>query len=247
MLLVALVAAAGTGAEVTATQNTIINFDSRIFPRLLPRHGTAPVGIQISGHVRARKGRKAAALTTLELKIHEVAGLSRKGLPVCDVALIDPASSAQAIAACPGAQIGYGRIHSHSSFPGSPHLQLNNRVVIFNGRLEDGQLAILLHVFNPRLNSSFVFPLAISHRKGHYGTVLSAHVRVGRWSSVTAFNLVLNRTYRYRGAKRSFLNAGCPAPRGFSVGISPFVVATLKFADGTQSKIPVVGSCKVAE
>jgi hypothetical protein len=235
-----------TQAEVAATQNTIIKFDSRISPRLLPRHGSAPVGITIEGRLRTRKGREASPLTALELGINKAAGVSRKGLPVCEIGRIDPASSAQALEACPGAQIGHGLIHAQSSFPGTKNFRFKARVTIFNGELEDGRPAVLLHVFNPVLRTSYVFPFSILHRRGRYGTVLSAHVRLGRWSSVKAFKLVLKRSYRFRGEQRSFLNASCPAPRDFGVGVSSFVLATLRFADGTESKIPVVGWCKVA-
>ncbi len=244
-LLAGLLAAVGARAEVTATHDTIISFDSRIFPRVLPRNATAPVGIEIEGHLKARKQREPAALTGLELGIHKAAGLFDRGLPVCDVARIDPASTVQAQAACPGAQIGYGRIRAESDFPGTRDFHFNGRVTIFNGRLEDGRPAVLLHVFNEVLRTSFVFPLTISQRPGRYRTVLSTHVRIGRWSSITDFRLVLDRSYSYHGQRRSFLNASCPAPQGFSAAISPFVLATLSFADGTESRIPVVGSCKV--
>lgn len=245
MILVGLLTAAITRAEVTATHNAIITFNSKIFPRTLPRNGRAPVRIQIEGHIRARKRREPPALTTLELAIHRAADLFHRGLPVCDASLIDPASTTRALKVCPGSQIGYGRIRAQSTFPGTRHFYFNGRVILFNGRLENGQPAILLHVFNPTPPSSVVFPFTISHRKGRYGTVLTAHVRLGHWSRITDFKLVLNRTYRYHGKRRGYLNAGCPAPKGFSIGISPFVLATLSFADKTQSKIAVVSSCRV--
>jgi hypothetical protein len=248
-VLVALAALFGSSAgraEVTATHNTLISFDSEVFPRVLPRHGDAPVGIRIEGHLKARqRKREPAALTKLELGIHEAGRLTHRGLPVCDIGVLDPASTAQALAACGGARIGYGRIRALASFPGTHRFFFNGRVVIFNGRLENGRPAILLHVYNPTPPTSLVFPLRIERRPGHYGTVLSAPVRIGQWSRITDFKLVLRRTYRYRGERRSFISAGCPAPAGFTVGISPFVLATLSFADGTAKKIAVVSSCRV--
>lgn len=244
-ILATLLAAVSTRAEVTATHNAIISFESHLFPSTLPRNSTAPVGIRLEAHIKARKRREPAALTTVELAIHKAAHLSHRGLPVCDASLIDPASTAQALAACPGAHIGYGRIRAHSAFPGSRHLHFIGHVTIFNGRLDNGHPAILLHVFSAQTHASFVFPLTVSHRKGRYSTVLTAHVRVGRWSRITDFRLILNRTYRYRGKRQSFLSASCPTLSGFSVGYSPFVVAVLGFADGTQKKIAVIGSCRV--
>jgi hypothetical protein len=241
--LAALLASSGRG-EVTATHDATIKFDSSIFPRVLPRDGRAPVGIRIDGHVVAHKGHQVA-LTTLELAIHRAADISPRGLPVCDLASIEPSSTAQALAACPGARIGHGHVRALLQFPEAEDIHFVGQVVVFNGRLEDGRKAILLHVFNPLLRTSFVFPLTITHQPGRFHTVLKAHVRLDRWSSITDFDIVLDRSYRYHGHARSFLNAGCPAPKGFTVGISPFVVATLGFADGSKAKIPVVGSCKV--
>ncbi len=247
-IAVALLAlpAVATRAEVTSTHDTIIRFDSRIFPRVLPRAHEAPVSIHIDGRLRSRGHSEPAALTKLELDIHRAARVLRRGLPVCPIGRIDPASTAKALAACPGSRIGYGRIEAESKFPGERHFVFNGRATLFNGELRGGRPAILIHVFNRVPPSSFVFPFTISHGHGIYGTALTAHFRLGRWSRITAFRLVLGRTFRQGGADRSFLSASCPAPRGFSVGISPFVRATLTFADRTSTRIAVVGSCRVA-
>lgn len=246
LALLGLFASVGSRAEVTATHDTFIVFNSKVSPNVLPRSGSAPVAIRIEGHVKARGKREPAPLAKIELAIHRAATLSRQGLPVCDVASIDPASSAEALAACGDARVGYGRIRAESRFPGQPHLPFNGRALLFNGRLEDGSPAILIHVFNAKPPSSFVFPFAISRQTGRYGTVLTAEVRLGRWSRITDFRLILNRTFRHAGRPRSYLNASCPAPAGFSIGISPFVRATLGFGDGTASEIAIVSSCRVA-
>lgn len=246
-LLLALSLAAASSAEVVATHDAFIRFKSTLFPTHLPRSSTAPVGIRIEGHVKARKGQQPAPMTTIELAIHRAADLSHSGLPVCEINRIDPASSSQALAACGGAKIGYGQIRALLRFPGTKHIHFLGHVLIFNGRLQNGRPAILLHVYNPVLHTSFVFPLTITHNpNGRYATILKAHVQLDRWSSVTDFRLIMNRSYSYHGHRRGFLNASCPAPHGLKLGIAPFVVATLGFADGSDTKIPVVGSCEVA-
>jgi hypothetical protein len=243
--LVALALAGVTQAEVTVTHDTVIRFESRLFPRSLPRQGSAPVGLRIEGHLRTRSKREPATLTKIELAIDRAGHIVRAGLPVCDQALLEPASTSQAMAVCGKAKIGYGRIRAQGSFPGTPHFYFHGRAEIFNGRLENGRPAILLHVFNRTPPASFVFPLRITRRKGRYGTVLVAHVRIGQWSRVTDFRLVLKRSYRFRGRRVSYLTAGCPTPQGFSIGVSPFVVATLGFADGSDKRMPLVGVCRV--
>ncbi len=243
--LALLVLSAGSRAEVTATHDTIIKFDSRIIPEVLPRHSEAPVGIEIEGHLKRRGKREPPPLTKLELAINRAASLSRKGLPVCDISRIDPASTVEALEACPGARIGHGEVRAQSKFPGQPRFFVTGEVVIFNGRLENGRPAILLHIFSARPPTSTVFPLTVSKRSGRFGTALTANVRLGRWSQITDFRLILNRTYRSGGKRRGFVNASCPAPKGLNLGLAPFVKATLSFADKTESEIAVLSSCKV--
>ncbi len=152
-----------------------------------------------------------------------------------------------ALATCAGSKIGYGRIRAESNFPGQPRFPFDGRALLLNGHLENGDPAILLHVFNKQPRSSFVFPFTISHGRGSFGTVLKASVALSRFSRITDFELVMNRTFRFGGEQRSFLNAGCPAPEGLTLGVAPFVRATLSFGDGTESRISVVSSCKAAD
>jgi hypothetical protein len=246
LTLLGLLPVAPTVGEVTATPDAFITFDSTIRPRVLPRADKAPVAIRIEGHVKRRKGKPPVPLTKIQLAIHRAASIDRRGLPVCTIGEIDPASTAQALAACGEARVGYGLIQAESRFPRQPRFKFNGRSVLFNGRLPDGRPAILIHVFNARPPASFVFPFLISHQQGRYGTVLAADVGLSRWTRITDFRLVLDRTYRYRGKSRSFLNASCPAPAGLNIGISPFVQATMSFGNGRDRQISVVSSCKVA-
>jgi hypothetical protein len=245
LLLAALPVAAVKG-EVMATPDSFIAFDSSIAPGVLPRSEEAPVAIRIEGHVKQRKGRPLVPLTKIQMAIHQAASINRQGLPLCRISEIDPASTALALAACGEAKVGYGLIRARSRFPGQPRFKFNGRSVLFNGVLPNGRPAILIHVFNAHPPASFVFPFAISRQSGRYGTVLTADVGLSRWTRITDFQLVLDRTFRYRGDRRGFLSASCPAPTGLDIGISPFVRATLGFGNGRESQISVVSSCRVA-
>jgi hypothetical protein len=245
-VLVGLAVSPTVRAEVTATDDAIIVFNSRVFPKVLPRDGTAPVGISIEGRVKPKRNRDPAPLRLIELEIHKAAKLFRARIPQCSIAKIYPASTKRALAACGQSRIGYGRIRAEASFPGRERLNFDGRVLLFNGRLANRRPAILMHVFNEQPPSSYVFPFAIVKRRGEYGTVLTANTAIGRWSRITAFKLVVRKTFRHKGRQRGYFNASCPAPKGFRGGISPVVRARLSFADGTASVIPVFGACRVA-
>jgi len=237
--------ATSSEAEVVATPSATIFFDSKIVPRTLPRSKEAPVAIQIEGRVRPRKNLKAPAMTEIQLAVHRAAKFSSQGLPQCNEADIEPASSKEALEACGKALVGHGLIRARTSFPGHAHFLFNGHALLFNGRLPDGRRAILIHVFNPQPPASFVFPFVLSRHRGTYGTLLTAHLHLGRWSRITGFKLVLKRSFTEGGRRRSFLNASCPAPSGFQLGIAPFVRATLRFENGTKAEATVVSTCHV--
>jgi hypothetical protein len=248
-LLVALtVVGAGTfaEAEVTATHDAVISFDSAISPRVLPRSSLVPVAVRVSGKVKRRKGRsEPASLSTLDFAITRSAVIHSHGLPVCTVAEIDPARPGQALEVCGRARIGYGRILARSVVPGQPHFLFNGRVLLFNGRLK-GRPAILVYAFNRYPPSSFVFPFTITKQRGRYGTVMRATVNVGRWSRIVSFKLVLKRTFQDGGRRWGYLNASCPAPPGLNVGVAPIARARLGFGDGTLRDLTVLSACRVA-
>jgi hypothetical protein len=56
--------------------------------------------------------------------------------------------------------------------------------------------------------------------------------------------LRLNRRFSYRGKRRSYLSAGCPAPAGFSGASFPLVRASFGFAHGTTLTSVLTRTCK---
>jgi hypothetical protein len=108
--------------------------------------------------------------------------------------------------------------------------------------------AILAHIYGtePAPTSSTI-PFTISLTHGTYGTLLRAflpHV-TSRWGYVTGLRLNLGRTYRYRGARRSYLSAACPAPPGIGIVSFPLARATYAFAGGRSLSRTLTRSCRV--
>jgi hypothetical protein len=54
----------------------------------------------------------------------------------------------------------------------------------------------------------------------------------------------LQRTYAYKGARHSFLSAGCPAPKGFKQAGFNLARASFAFDGGKKISATVNGSCK---
>lgn len=61
---------------------------------------------------------------------------------------------------------------------------------------------------------------------------------------MTAIELNLHRTYTYGGKRRSYAEAGCPAPKGFPGASFPFAKASYGFVGGRKLSSVLVRSCR---
>jgi len=188
---------------------------AQVKPNKLPRHGTAPIAVFVAGHLQNAEGGIPPQLQRMRILVNHHGLLQSKGLPVCDIPEIQPASTQRALADCHRSLIGSGRfwgnivLHEQGAYP------TQGRLLIFNGR-EGGRPVVLVHVFTSHpFNSSFVIPFSIAKvSKDPYGTELKASLpeALGEWGYLDRIKLTLKRKYRYRGRELSYFNAGCPAP-----------------------------------
>jgi hypothetical protein len=98
------------------------------------------------------------------------------------------------------------------------------------------------------LPTSYTIPFLIFRGEGGgYGIVLRVSLPrfFGRWGYVTAIDLTISRRYRFKGKRRSFLSAGCPAPKGFRVVSFSFARASFVFEDGKRLSTTLNRSCRV--
>jgi hypothetical protein len=106
--------------------------------------------------------------------------------------------------------------------------------------------AILAHVYgtNP-VPTSFTLPFELKPAKGTFGTVLTASLPAVTASSsyITGLSLTLGRSFTVHGKRRSYLSAGCPAPKGFPGAVFPFAKATLAFAGRGTLTSTLTRSC----
>jgi hypothetical protein len=250
VLALAAVAAPAAAAEVVQKDGLIVSFAGSIAPRSLPRAGTAPIGVTVGGRVRTASHELAPSLRRISLEINRSGVLSRRGLPSCDTAQLQATGDAQALEACGSARVGGGRAGGLVVIPEQPPFRFEGRILAFNGRLPDGRPAILAHLYSGvPIPLTFVLGFAIEHRPGTFATRLVAVVpkRTRRLTHITHFSLHLRRTYSFRGRKRSFLSAGCPAPAGFPGATFPLVRASYRFDGGPNIASTLVRTCRARD
>jgi len=83
--------------------------------------------------------------------------------------------------------------------------------------------------------------------RGTFGTVLTASLPQVTASSsyITGLSLTLGRNFTSHGKRRSYLSAGCPAPKGFSAAVFPFARASFSFAKQKTVTSTLTRSCGV--
>jgi hypothetical protein len=237
-------------AAVIQKDNLRITILSQIQPYKLPRQGTAPIAVFVSGHLSTPNGGIPSQLQRLSVKVNRHGLLQSKGLATCPIGKLRATSTERALENCGDAVIGSGQFWAHIVLPDQGAYPSRGRLLIFNGE-RGGKPVLLTHIFtsNPFF-SSFVLVFAIKHLKGGtYGTELSASLpqALGSWGYVDRIKLTLKRKYTYNGQHLSYFNSGCPAPKGTPRVVFPLARASFDFAEGVNLAAKVEKACAVAE
>ena len=226
-----------------------IAVQGQIQPYKLPRTGTAPIAVFLSGHVDTTDGSVPSQMQRMTVKINRHGRLDGTGLPTCALPELDAVSTRQALKNCSDALVGSGRFWATIVLPDQRPYPTRGRLLVFNGR-RDGKQALFAHIYTTKpFATSFVISFAIKRiSEGPYGTELSASLpqALGRWGFVDRIKLTLRRKYRDRGEQRSYFNAGCPAPAGTRVASFPLALASFSFAERNQIALTLTKSCGVA-
>lgn len=245
-----LLGAAGGVARADRVKegNVIADFDGGIAPKSLPRSGVAPVSVAIESSFAAADGSDPPPqLRRISIGINRQGRLFSRGLPTCRVGRIQPSTIAAAKRICGGAIVGHGRVGVRVSLPNQRPFDFQGPLLAFNAKPHRGKRRILAQVYGLRPPSAFVLTFRIRRKGGTYGTVIETNLPKSArdWAYVTRFEMKLRRTYVWRGKRRSYLSAGCPAPAGFPGAIYPFARARFDFAEGQRVVSEETGNCRV--
>lgn len=244
----ALAVAVTAQAEVEQEGNLVVAFDGGISPRSLPRTGTAPVRVSVESSIRTTDGADPPPqLRAITIAINRQGKVFDRGLPTCRVRRIQPATIAAARKICGGAIVGSGRVGVRVHLENQPPFTFEGPLLVFHTKPSGGKRKLLAQVYGTRPPSAFVLTFRILRRHGTFGTVIRTVLpeSARKWAYVTHFSMRLRRTYVYRGKRRSFVSAGCPAPAGFPGAVYPFARGTFEFADGRRVTSTLIRDCKV--
>lgn len=242
----AVPAAPGVG-EVIQRGDLRVSVDGELAPNRLPREGLAPVRVSVSVKIAGVEGAPPPQLQRIKIAINRHGRLDTIGLPVCRFDQIQPTTTADALAACRGSLVGEGRFSARLLISEQAPFPSGGKIYAFNGRYH-GSPAILAHVYGTRpAPTSYTIPFLVRPGHGDFGTVLTADLPdvVGSAGYVTGFSLDLARGFSYRGARHSYLSAGCPAPAGFPGAVFVLARADFAFTDGRTVAAGLSRNCRV--
>lgn len=238
-VLLALAFAVAPGwAEVSQKNGVRVAVDGKLAPSRLPRKGSAPVAVSISGHIDSLDESTLPQLQKMTVAINSAGHLDLRGIPHCRIGHINPSTNQEALAACGSSLIGEGSFTADVKLPEQSPFPSEGRLLAFNGTI-GGKPAIFGHIYGTKpLPTSFVLPFRVRQAKGTFGTVLEASfpTATGEWGYVTGISLNLN--------KKRFLSAGCPAPKGFAGAVFPLLRTSFDFAGGLGLTNTLTRSCK---
>jgi hypothetical protein len=234
-------------AEVTQHDHLRVVMQGDLAPKALPRSGAAPVAVSLGGDLSTTDGSDLPRLRTLQIEINRGGRLETRGLPECPISQIAIATSDRAAAACRGALVGSGTFHANIVLRGQAPYPTTGKLLLFNGR-SHGKPVLFGHIYASKpFATSFVITFKIAERgHGTFGTVLSASLpeALGNWGYVTGIEMKLSRRYSYRGKRRSYLSAGCPAPKGLGAVPFPLIKASFGFDGGRKLESTLNRNCR---
>jgi hypothetical protein len=242
--------AVATPSVISQKGNLRVSVESRLSPKRLPREGSAPIAVSVGWKIDTTDGTPAPTLKTLTIAINKEGRFDTQGLPTCPYAKIQPATTQRALSNCKQALVGRGTFSAEISLEGqeAESYEVTGQLLVFNG--SQGKKSVLFgQIYAARpFATSFVIPFALSEKRGgDYGTTLEAKLPAAlrSWGNLTGIQMRLSRRYGANGRRHSFISAGCPAPKGFSLASFKLARTSFDFTGGKTLSSTVEGDCRV--
>lgn len=246
LVLAVLVSAGPAAAEVAQLNGVRVRFGGEFSPQALPRAAAAPVAVSLFARIEPRGDGPPPQLQRISIGISGNARIDPAGLPVCRVDDIQPSTSAKALQACRRSLVGSGQFYARVLLPEQAPFPSSGKILAFSGTYR-GKPAILAHVYGTTpAPTATTIPFVLGRARGGLGQSLTARLPevTTEWGYVTGLDLTLRRSYRWRGERRSYVVASCPAPKGAGSAVFPFASARFGF-DRFALDGPISRSCRV--
>lgn len=213
-----LAAAAVAGPVVTGPNGNTQLIDSQIRPKKLSKKKFTPGSLKVRTLTTSTTAANGVPVPAVKATIDfdRNARLYTKGLPTCDPGQLQNQSTENAIRACGGAKIGSGEATALLAV-GPQVYTVPQTVTVFNGTPQGGKPTVILHTYGttPIVVSLVLVGTVSNFNKEGYGPRLDLNIPLiaGGTGALKEFKVTINRKWRFKGVKRSFISAKCPNSR----------------------------------
>jgi hypothetical protein len=232
------------GAERTQNGNVIVSINGGITPLELPRRERVPVTVYLSGGVKTSDGAPIPRVNWIKLELAWRGQMNTRGLAVCPRKLLEDTTSEIALRHCGEALVGRGKLAAQIFVPHQSSFGVKANMLTFNGKTKAGRPAVWAHAYSTDPPTSFVLPFTVRNERDRTVLVTTIRRSLGPWPRVASFDVEVSRDFKYKGKRRSYLNASCPVPDNFTAGFLSFARATYSFAGGEEIITQSVRSCR---
>jgi hypothetical protein len=192
ILAALVVAPAGKGATLTS-EGITATVTASVNPVSLPKRGSAPVGLSISGAISEVDG----LMKALTLQLDPQLAVSGAGLATCKPSDVTGTLIARARRKCKAAFVGSGNMTLRSFGPEGPTGDFPASVLFFNG----GSSRLLMYTVVGQVTAT-----STGTAHGH-ALEVALPVQVG--GMLTAFQFHFGKTWYRRGQKVGYLSGRC--------------------------------------
>jgi len=222
--------------------NIVIVADGGFKPKVLPKNRYAPISLSAWGRMSTVDGSLPPAVSQLQVDYDRNGLLTTRGLPVCNPSRLQSTTTAAARKACGKALIATGHASGWVAFPDQEPFQAGSTVLGFNGPRVRGNPTVILHAYAyVPAPTTFVIPVTITQlKKGpyRYRTTVEAPSIAGGYGVVTKVRVKVERRYRFKGKRLSYVSARCKTGWLRARG-------KVAFVDGTSAQGDIFKPCFV--
>jgi hypothetical protein len=238
---VGIATAAGGETPVTVSVGNLeLTTNGGFSPKALSKTKQTPISLKASGEVKEKDGSHPPAVREVIIEADKAGEVHTKGIPTCKSAQLQATETSVAEEECGEALIGEGEATAQVAFEEQRPINVNSKILVFNGGEKGGKTTMFVHAFfSQPVSGAIVTTVTITkHKHGRFGTLAVAKIPVitGGFGSITKFNLEIFKSVKVKGKTYNPISSKCEDGK-LKVHVEGI------FQDQTKAETEIVRAC----
>lgn len=232
-----------TGKPVVSADGNSQSIGAVVTPKRLYQRKFSPAALEVTTKLRSRSAANGVPVPTTDVRVDFDKGtrIFTKGIPTCRAGKLQNVSTEIALRECRRARIGQGTARALLPI-GERVFPVKQTVTAFNGQPKGNRPVVLLHSYGttPVQTTLVLVGTVRNYDKQGFGPRLDVTVPLiaNGAGALTDFRVKIDRKYRWKGKRRSFLYAKCPRSNRLKVR------SVFKFLDGQTTEPTYRQTCQ---